>query len=189
LTQAPNAAAMQAINNELRLSFGNDIIKTLTSNSYGYHYKVAFANKNMLAIDSEGCKSWGSGSVRCEWSSTTYDLASGKAIDWRDFLRFPTTTPFDYERGKDFVSLVLRTAKQEANDCLDFQADLGCKGSVCSRKVDWRDFWYGQLPPRKEGLFVAFPFNCGPDKANCVGEGVILPWRQVRPLLLHPLPL
>jgi len=185
LTKAPDEAALRAINESLRKAFRDDISWTLASPSNGYRYKVPFANKQMMVVDRDGCTKLAGGSVACYWRSATYDLASGEEIYWAKLMPFPTKIPFNYKKGKDFLSLALRTADETADDCFIFEDDLDCKGSVCSRDLDW----YGQFSPRKNGLFVAFPFNRGPENYACVGKGFIIPWRKIRPLLLKPFPL
>ena len=185
LTKAPDETALRAINESLLKTFRGDIERTFDSPMNGNRYKVPFANKHMIVVDEDGCAQLAGGSVACYWRSTTYDLASGEEIYWAKLLRFPVKIPFNYKNGKDILSLVLRTADEIEDSCFIFDYALDCKDSVCSRDRDW----YGQFSPRKTGLFVAFPFNRGPENYACIGQGFIIPWRKVRPLLLKPFPL
>jgi hypothetical protein len=196
LTKAPDAEAMRQINATLQKIFRQEVSVALQSRPQGESSctpTVAFANERVFVIDKICEWDWpGAVHPSSSWQTVSYDLATGKAIDWTKQLRFPTTDgkTFDYDKGKDVVSLALRhaTSKRDEDDCASQALEsFDCKGSVCT---NWGHFGNGwdsgiQFSPRQQGLFTVL--DRYPEIArNCRGEGFILPWSKVRELQTSP---
>lgn len=191
LTKAPDAAAMQAINKSLDETFRLDIDQALSAKpegEYACNYKVPFANQRLFVVEEE-CAGFSPGAAHPSgsWNSTTYDLATGKPVDWSGVLRYPDdiAEPLDYAHGDDIVSLALRRAEHD-DDCFGAAFQQLCTDNGCSNGGDWKGVLI--LSPHKHGLFAAF--DVYPEVArSCRGQGVTFRWDEVRPLLLTPRPL
>ncbi|KWN17605.1 hypothetical protein [Burkholderia ubonensis] len=197
LTSAPSADAMRTINAELDRVFRETVGLALMARPKGDSSctpTVAFANTRLFTVDATCYWDWpGAVHPSSGWNTTTYDLATGKPLDWTRTVRFPAagTETFDFTKGNDVVSLALRRAVDERNDkeCIDqafrsFECDDSrCRNQGAKKMADWK--WSLLLSPRKEGLFAAFNAYSEAER-NCRGEGVLLPWRDVHALLLAP---
>jgi hypothetical protein len=201
LTRAPDSTAMASINDALARRLRADIDNSLEAKPEGEgscSHTIALANRRWFVVERSCEWDWpGAAHPSSSWDSTTFDVASGKAVAWPALVRLPDakSRTFDYSKGHDIVSLALRhaAAQRDGNnddDCMQ-QAleDFECKGDVCANKEygDTSDSrgWEITLSPHEDGLFASF--NVYPEVArNCRGEGVTLPWAEVRPLLLAP---
>lgn len=198
LSAAPNQDEMRAVNALLERGFRENISAALASLPGGSTWcdsKVSFANARFFTVDETCGWDWpGAAHPSSSWHSTTYDLMTGKALDWSRIFRFPPadTKTFDYAKGDDLVSMVLRKAAQERGgdegNCLtQGLASYECKGTQCTNWAHYGDkTWNGmlELAPRKQGLFAALSYSEA-DRA-CRGEGVTLPWTDVRKVMVAP---
>ncbi|RKP50951.1 hypothetical protein D7S89_07805 [Trinickia fusca] len=198
LSAAPDRGAMDAVNASLERGFREDISEALASlpgGSTSCDSKVSFANARFFTVDETCGWDWpGAAHPSSSWHSTTYDLKTGKALDWSRIFRFPPadTKTFDYAKGDDLVSMVLRKASQESggseDSCLtQGLASYECKGTQCTNWAHYGDkTWAGmlELAPRKEGLFAALSYSEA--DRPCRGEGVTLPWKDVRKAMVAP---
>ncbi|MGU7776409.1 hypothetical protein ACV229_40450 [Burkholderia sp. MR1-5-21] len=197
LMKAPSADAMRIINAALDREFRESVGFTLMARPKGESScttTVAFTNARLFTVDATCYSDWpGAAHPSNGWKTTTYDLSTGRPLEWVRTIRFPGTraATFDFIEGNDVVSLALRHAAgaRNAGGCAEeaFRS-FECDGSCCRNQgvKDIGDWWWPLLlSPRKEGLFAAF--NAYSEAArNCRGEGVLLPWRDVRALLLAP---
>jgi hypothetical protein len=195
LVKAPAVDAMRKINDNLKHEFTHDIDAALSSKPDGEascDYSIPFADAHIFVVDS-ACE-WdtpGAAHPSSSWGTVTYDLATGVAIDWTQWLRFPDASAdhFDFTTGKDIVSLALRheASKRNDGDCTQAAFEsYSCDGNTCSNEGhggNWKDAI--SFSPRKNGLFVAF--NEYPEVArNCRGEGFTLPWNAIHAVQTKP---
>jgi hypothetical protein len=205
LTHAPNPAAMAAINRALQKALRFDINAALESRPDGdalCSSSIGFANQRWFVVERSCQWDWpGAAHPSSSWSSTTYDVTTGTALSWPTVLRLPdpASPTFDYSKGRDIVSLALRhtaaisrVSDNGNNDgsCAQQALDsFNCKGTVCENKDhDMKPSehgWEVELSPHEKGLLVSFNTYSEVDR-ECRGEGVTLPWSEVRPLLLAP---
>ncbi|WP_321888749.1 hypothetical protein [Paraburkholderia bannensis] len=205
LTRAPNPAAMAAINRDLQKVLRSDINAALEAKPEGQGScatSIALANQRWFVVE-RGCEwDWpGAAHPSSSWESTTYDVTSGNAVSWPAIVRLPDPagSTFDYSKGRDIVSLALRHAAAKRtsasndngdSDCAQLSLQsFDCKGTVCDNKDhDMKPSergWEVELSPHENGLFASFNTYAEVDR-QCRGEGVTLPWSEVRPLLLAP---
>ena len=206
LTKAPDTAVMRSMNDLFKKNFRVNIASILSYNSYtgSIDTTVEFANSRMFVIKTTE-QFYPPGRARSgNLDTRTYDLSSGKGIDWAKLLRFPlkeqiksdsaaetSVMSFDYRKGDDVLSLTLREAMNQQDDfdddCLkQVFSNFKCKNGVCSMDSDSPGI---EFLPHADGLFVVLFTDFGGGLDACLGEGVTIPWPKVRTLLLKPIPV
>lgn len=204
-TRGAPPAVLQRINDQLKTQWLDRVGQALSAIDHDDQLDVVFANRRWLATTySVGFYEAGAAHPSNGFTATTYDLATGQAVDWSRWFRFtaPGHEAVDFERRdllagqvlKAFAAQVTPLPPDQPADTTDqarcarlVLAHYACRGGRCTGA----ELTVGHVPegwqvwPTPQGLAVAPDVYAEVDR-GCRGQAVVLPWAQARASLLRP---
>ena len=196
LTAGVAEPALSQVNGALKESFDQDINEALTAAEYSPNNEVLFANPRFFVVGG-GVSAYYMGAAHplYGFTVTVFDLASGKAVDMKNYFRIsdPKAAKIDLRRNDLLDAVALRAFLREAQKETDGEMPcastvttlFGCEKSSCDQN---QGFDSALIYPTDKGLAVTIDAYSEVDR-GCRGEGVVLPWSAVRKAQLQVITL
>jgi hypothetical protein len=191
LTKAPDAAAMNRINDSLEKGFRDEISSRLANETRKSSVTVVFANERLFAGRIEYGE-WGGAHPTNAFGAFTLDLRTGEAVVWSDVLLFLDSdaapdAAIDLQRedilAADVLREEVRLSQTDDGWCEKLVGEYyRCEKGRCSMDPQRVSPTNWMVYPTEGGLAVAADVY---DEASrgCRGETVVVPWAAVRKTL------